>query len=219
MGRKRTKRGQGSIYERNGLWWCDYSVDGVRKRESCQTANRDEALAYLHRKQGKLASGELLTPDRVSVRDLLKLLLEDYEVRTVAQGYIATLKVKAILLPKLGDIKATKLSSARIKEYIETRLKTVKPGTVNRELGLLHRAFQLGYNQDPPLVARVPQFPKLTEDISAAVDSGVGSPQLFTPKAMAASESEAEAVLSSGANFGRNRSGRFPPHKRPPEED
>jgi integrase len=100
----------------------------------------------------------------VSVRDLLKLLLEDYEVRTVAQGYIATLKVKAILLPKLGDIKATKLSSARIKEYIETRLKTVKPGTVNRELGLLHRAFQLGYNQDPPLVARVPHFPRLTED-------------------------------------------------------
>lgn len=49
-------------------------------------ANRDEALAYLHRKQGKLASGELLTPDRVSVRDLLKLLLEDYEVRKVAQG-------------------------------------------------------------------------------------------------------------------------------------
>ena len=125
MGRKRTKRGQGSIYERNGLWWCDYSVDGVRKRESCQTANRDEALAYLHRKQGKLASGELLTPDRVSVRDLLMLLLEDYEVREVAQVYIAALKVNAILLPKLGDIKATKLSSARIKEYIEARLKTV----------------------------------------------------------------------------------------------
>lgn len=164
MGRKRTKRGQGSIYERNGLWWCDYSVDGVRRRESCETANRDEALAYLHRKQGKLASGELLTPDRVSVRDLLQLLLEDYDVRKVAQSYIATLKVKAILLPKLGAIKATKLSSVRIKEYIEARLKTVKPGTVNRELGLLHRAFQLGYNQDPPLVARVPHFPRLTED-------------------------------------------------------
>jgi integrase len=164
MGRKRTKRGQGSIYERNGLWWCDYSVDGVRRRESCETANRDEALAYLHRKQGKLASGELLTPDRVSVRDLLQLLLEDYDVRKVAQFYIATLKVNSILLPKLGDIKATKLSSARIKEYIECRLKTVKPGTVNRELGLLHRAFQLGYNQDPPLVARVPHFPRLTED-------------------------------------------------------
>jgi integrase len=34
---------------------------------------------------------------------------------------------------------------------------------VNRELGMLHRAFQLGYQQDPPLVARVPYFPKLPE--------------------------------------------------------
>jgi integrase len=39
----------------------------------------------------------------------------------------------------------------------------VKPSTVNRELGILHRAFQLGYQQDPPLVGRVPYFPKLTE--------------------------------------------------------
>ena len=36
---------------------------------------------YLQRKQGKLASGELLAPDRVRVRDLFQLLLEDYDVR------------------------------------------------------------------------------------------------------------------------------------------
>lgn len=111
-----------------------------------------------------MASGALLTPDGVSVRDLLILLLENYDTRKVAQAYIVALKVKAILLPKLGDIKATKLSSARIKAYIEARMKCVKPSTINRELGLLHRAFQLGYNQDPPLVARVPHFPRLTED-------------------------------------------------------
>lgn len=161
--KKRSTRGQGTIYPRNGIWWCDYSVDGVRRRESCETRDRDEAVAYLNRKQGRIASGELLTPDRVIVRDLLRLLLEDYEIRQVAQLYISTLKVKSTLLPKLGDIRATKLSSSRIKEYIESRLKVVKPGTVNRELALLHRAFQLAYNQDPPLVARVPHFPKLTE--------------------------------------------------------
>ena len=163
MRRKISKRGQGSIYRRNGVWWCDYSFDGVRKRESCQTSNRDEALAYLHRKQGRLASGASLTPDRVSVGDLLNLVLEDYEMRQVAQLYIATLKVKSILIPKLGDIRAANLNSARIKDYIKDRLKQVKPGTVNRELALLHRAFQVGYCCDPPLVARVPQFPKLPE--------------------------------------------------------
>jgi hypothetical protein len=105
-----------------------------------------------------------MTPDRVTVRDLLTLLVEHCEIREVAQQYIATLKVNSILLPKLGGIKATKLSNARIKEDVEARLKLVKLGTVNRALDLLHRAFQLGFNQDPPLVALVPHFPRLTED-------------------------------------------------------
>jgi integrase len=98
------------------------------------------------------------------VGDLLKLLLEDYAMRSVAQVHIATLKVNSILMPALGDIKAAKLTSTRVKEFVRARLKKVKAGTVNRELGLLHRAFQLGYDHDPPLVGRVPHFPKLEED-------------------------------------------------------
>lgn len=141
--KKRNMRGQGTLYDRNGIWWCDYSVDGVRKRESCETRDRDEALAYLHRKQGRLASGEMLTPDRVTVRDLLRLLLEDYEIRQVAQFYISTLKVKSILLPKVGEVKATKLTSSRIKEYIESRLKIVKPGTVTGNLHYYIAPFNL----------------------------------------------------------------------------
>ncbi len=90
-------------------------------------------------------------------------MLEDYDVRGVAQGYIAALKIKSIINPAIGDIKAAKLTSAQVKQYIQRRLKDVKPSMVNRELGLLHRAFQLGYQQDPPLVGRVPFFPKLAE--------------------------------------------------------
>ncbi len=163
MPRKRSTHGQGSIYQRNGRWWCNYCVDSVRHRESCKTTDREEALAYLHRKQGRLASGELLTPDRVRVRDLFALLVEDYDVRGVAQAYIAGVKIKSILIPKVGDIKASKLTTAQVKEYIRDRLKEVKSSTVNRELALLHRAYQLGYQHDPPLVARVPYFLKLPE--------------------------------------------------------
>jgi integrase len=163
MSRKRGTLGQGSIYPRNGWWWCNYVAGGVRRREPCKTKNREEALAFLHRRQGKLASGEYLTPDRTRIRDLFQLLLEDYDVRGVAQVYIANLKIKSIMNPALGDIKASTLTSAQVKQYIQQRLKMVKPSTVNRELGLLHRAFQLGYQQDPPLVGRVPYFPKLSE--------------------------------------------------------
>jgi len=163
MARKRGTYGQGSIYQRNRWWWCSYTVGGVRYRESCETRNRDEALAWLQRKQGKSALGGLLVPERVRVRDLLTLVLEDYDVRSVAQSYIAGLKVKSILNPKLGDVKAARLTTEQVKQYIRDRLKKVKPGTVNRELSLLHRAYQLGYHHDPPLVGRVPRFPKLPE--------------------------------------------------------
>ena len=101
MGRKKITLGQGSIYQRNGWWWCNYVAGGVRRREPCKTKIREEALNFLHRRQGKLASGEFLTPDRTRIRDLLQLLLEDYDVRGVAQAYIANLKVKSILNPAL----------------------------------------------------------------------------------------------------------------------
>ena len=63
------------------------------------------------------------------------LLLEDCDVRGVAQAYIAGLKVKSIIGPKLGNIRAAKLTTAQVKEYIRERRKKVGKGTVNRELG------------------------------------------------------------------------------------
>jgi hypothetical protein len=74
-------------------------------------------------------------------------------VRGVAQAYIATLKAKLVLNPKLGDIKATKLTTEQVKDYIPDRQKSVKPSTVNRDLGM-HRAYQLGYQHDPVPVRR-----------------------------------------------------------------
>jgi len=76
------------------------------------------------------------------------------DARGVAQAYIANLKIKSIVNPALGDTKASKLTSAQVKQYIQQRFKKLKPSTMNRELGLLLRAFQLGYQQDPPLVGR-----------------------------------------------------------------
>lgn len=118
MGRKRSIRGQGSIYQRGGWWWCDYSISGVRQRESCQTKDREEALAFLNRKLGRLPTGEALTSARVRVGDLLDLVLEDYDVRGLAQTYISTLKVKSILKPALGHIKAAKLTTTHVQQYI-----------------------------------------------------------------------------------------------------
>ena len=97
-------------------------------------------------------------------------------MRWVAQAYIAGLKVKSILNPKLGDLKAAKLTTEQIKGFIRDRQKSVKPSTVNRELAILHRAYQLGYQHDPPLVSRVPKFTKLEEGVAR---KGFLKPELY----------------------------------------
>src|SRR5690242_4711583 len=121
MGRQKAVNGQGTIYLRGEWWWCDYSVGGVRRRESCQTKDRQDAITFLNRKLGKSPTGEALTPTNVRVGDLLDLLLEDYDVRDRAQAYIASLKVKSILKPAIGDIKASKLTTAHVQQYIQRR--------------------------------------------------------------------------------------------------
>jgi hypothetical protein len=73
-------------------------------------------------------------PDRVLVRDLWQLLLEDYDVRGVAQAYIAALKLKSILNPKLGDIKAAKFSSSSAaREWNADRKTATRVGRIHIE--------------------------------------------------------------------------------------
>lgn len=163
-GRKHV-RGQGTVTKRGKWWHVCYSIKGQTFRESAGTQDREEALAYLRRKLGMLASGDIVSINRVRISDLLNLLNEDYESNERASAYIAKLKIDKYLLPFFGSTLAAKLTSTFIQSYVKSRKQDgAKPGTINRELGFLRRAFQLGALADPPLVARVPNFPKLPED-------------------------------------------------------
>lgn len=156
-------RGMGGVYQRGPWFWLTYYVSGVRKREPAKTKIREEAVSLLRRKLGKVAAGEDLTPENVLVKDLMDLVINDYELRGKST-YIETLRIKTHILPGIGNVKASKLSSTAIESYIRRRLKEAQPSTVNRDLSLIRRGFKLGYRRDPPLVARVPHVPKLEED-------------------------------------------------------
>lgn len=165
MANRRGIRGQGSVHRRGKWWHVFYAINGRKHRESAHTQIREEAVAFLQRKLGKAANGEALSPDRVKISDLLTLVQNDYDLKQRASCYIANLKINRYLLPAFGEIKAVRFRTADVESYIKRRQRDgARPATINRELALLHRAFQLGYQSDPPLVARVPHFPKLAED-------------------------------------------------------
>ncbi|HEY3940217.1 MAG TPA: tyrosine-type recombinase/integrase [Bryobacteraceae bacterium] len=102
---------------------------------------------------------------RVTIHALLNLLLKDYREQNRGSLYTTELRIEKHVRPAFGAIKANKLTSSDIRKYKESRLNTgASPGTINRELARLRRAFNLGAVEDPPLVYRVPRILALKED-------------------------------------------------------
>ena len=165
MTKRGNVRGQGNVFKRGEWWHVCYSNLGRTYRESAHTKVREEAIAFLQRKLGAVANLDTLQPDRVTISELLDLLQLDYDLKQRASVYITALKIKKYLRPTFGGTKVAKFRTTQIDAYIKARQRDgAMPATINRELALLHRAFELGYRTDPPIVARVPYFPKLTED-------------------------------------------------------
>lgn len=117
MSRTRVIVGQGSIYLRRLLvvQLCRWRSE---KAGILQDKSREEALAFLQRRQGKLASGEHLTPERTRVRDLFQVLLEEY-MRGKLKRTLQTSK-SSRSQPILGDTEGPKSKSAQVK----TRLRS-----------------------------------------------------------------------------------------------
>ena len=114
MGRKRPHPGRGSLSTSGTGGGGAISPQEVCDGESTLLpGKKSRRRTCISAAPPRKASGEFLAPDRVRVRDLLTLLLEDYDVRGVSQAYIAGLKVTSVIGPKLGNIKAAKLTPLR----------------------------------------------------------------------------------------------------------
>ena len=113
---------------------------------------------------------------------LLDDLLADYKINGKCYDW-AEGKVRVNLRPFFGAMKAAKVGTAEIRSYIEKRQQPetrvygkegekkrkreygpAANGTINRELALLRRAFNLGRMATPPKVGMVPFIPMLAEN-------------------------------------------------------
>jgi integrase len=122
----------------------------------------------------------------VRVGALLDLVIEDY-VKS-GQKTIADVrgKIEHGLRPYFGDLLAEKVDSDEIDQWMRWRLmrrlrkspgqNLLQPASVNRELSILRRAYQLGYARKPQLVTRIPPMKKLGEN---NVRKGFISPEQY----------------------------------------
>ena len=145
------------------IWWIEFYEDGRQIRESSKSRRFKDAEALLRQRVAEMETGTYAPlAERVTVGDLLDDVLKDYEVNGQFLERANT-SVKH-LAPFFGEIRAARVETKTLNVYVtQRRSEAAANATINRELALLRRAFNLAHKATPPGVKRVPAFPKLKE--------------------------------------------------------
>ena len=169
MAKRKGRHGEGTVYRRPGspYWWVKFHVNSAPVYESTKTKDKTEAKRYLRRRLGEVATREFvsLKAERLTIADLCQLVVENYEDNRYRSLPDLRRHIKHHLKPILGKVRANNFGTRHVKRYIVQRQrKGASPATVNRELNIVRRGYNLAYRHDPPLVARVPHIESLTEN-------------------------------------------------------
>ena len=135
-------RGVGRIYLRNKIWWIQWSAHGVRRRESSRSTIHADAVSLM--KQRLAEATKALPSRRITLADLLRLVLQDYRLT----GKRSADRVNASwahLAEHMGpDEPVLNITFARLNAYLQDRLEEgAKPATVKLEISFLRRGFNL----------------------------------------------------------------------------
>lgn len=174
MGRPGEKRsyGLGRVFNRPASpnWYVAYMVNGEEKKESSKSTKRSVAVELLRRRQTEIEGGVFVANRRATVSDLMDLLEEDYRNEDRKSLKDVMDRVDLHVRPYFGPMLAIRVTKRTIEAYkklrqdqVSSRGKPPSTATINRELSALKRAFNLGLDEEPPLVRRVPKIKNFKE--------------------------------------------------------
>jgi len=161
------ERGTGSVYQPKGgrIWWIKYYAIGKARRESSGSSDERVAEKLLRRRLGEIDADRYVPPTKVRIDELVQDVISNYKLKGQKSTEHVRRRWEVHLKRWFGHRKAAEISTATCLRYIEDReSKGAKPATINRELAVLRRAFNLGRMASPPKIAVVPYIPFYAEN-------------------------------------------------------
>lgn len=143
----------GTIYKRplSKYWWIRYVKAGKTIFESSRSTRKKDARALLIKREGQVQNGLPVGPriDKLTWEEAVEDVLNDYRTNGKRSLDHVERRLDKHLTPYFGGWKMVAISTADVRKYIVARQTAVdgRPGaanaTVNRELAILKRAFNL----------------------------------------------------------------------------
>ena len=164
----------GELKQRGQIWWIRYYKNGKRYEESSGSSKEGDARSLLRLREGDIERGIAITPKvgRIRFGEAAKDVLNDYRTNRKRSLDDVERRIELHLAPFFGDRRMASITTADIREYIDSRQKattirrkaftfTARDGTprhvpeqrrpisgvsnaeINRELTALKRMFNL----------------------------------------------------------------------------
>jgi len=166
-------RGQGRVYrpKDTAYWWLDYTLAGVRRRESSGKTKWKDAQDVLDTRRGDRKSGKLVgDPASVTLHTLRALV----EQRYTLDGRRTLVRVQRTL-DHLERVIGMDTPAMQIDpdSYAEGRLaEGAQRSTVNQELAALRRGFRLAVKKHLLTVMPVFELPKVHNERQGFFEAG-----------------------------------------------
>ena len=137
------------LYKRGSVWWMSLVYKGRRGRKSTETEDQKLAKKVYEKLKGEIAENrwfESLPGEEKTFRKMMEKFLAEHASKKAScksyESYVRSLN------PFLGNHTLTDITPRVINEYkLKRRNDGVKPGSINRELAILKKAFNLALKE------------------------------------------------------------------------
>ncbi len=154
------------MFKRAGVWWCCIRHNGRKIQKSLETSDRRLAKAIEAKIRTEIVEGsyfEKLVGSNKTFKQLMEKFMREHAPKVsenMQKSYSSSLKH---LIPFFGDLTLLSISRKKISGYkVLRRDEGAKPATINRELAMFSKAFNLAVDEWEWLKDK--PFPKISKE-------------------------------------------------------